>query len=331
MDYEKLDRKKKRLDRHRPLKPALLANLEAWLRVELTYTSNALEGNTLSRRETALVVEKGLTVGGHSLREHLEAANHAQALDRVLALAQGRQPLNEPTILELHALVLRGILDEHAGRYRDVPVRISGSQVVLPNARKVPALMRELGAWLARGGDQAHPVAFATEAHYRLVTIHPFVDGNGRVARLLANLLLLRAGYTPALIRMRDRLAYLQALETAQLGGPREAYDALMARAVERTLDLYLEAAEGRQPKAAPRAAASPGLIRIGTLAKQCAEAPSTLRHWIKLGLLAPANETPSGHTLFDPAARERVALIRRLQSQRLSLDEVRQRLERGR
>lgn len=331
MNYDKLDRKKKRLDRHRPLKPALLDNLEAWLRVELTYTSNALEGNTLSRRETALVVEKGLTVGGHSLREHLEAANHGQALDRVLALAQGRRAVDEAVLLELHALVLRGILDEHAGRYRDVPVRISGSQVVLPNARKVPALMKELGAWLAKGAGREHPVAFATEAHYRLVSIHPFVDGNGRVARLLANLLLLRAGYTPALIRLRDRLAYLQSLEEAQLGGPRDAYDRLMAAAVERTLDLYLEAAEGRPAKAAPRSAASPGLIRIGTLAKQCAEAPSTLRHWMKLGLLRAASETGAGHTLFGEGARERVALIRRLQAQRLSLDEVRQRLERAR
>lgn len=326
MNYSRLDALKSRLDKHRPLKPALLADLEAWLRVELTYTSNALEGNTLTRQETALVVEKGLTVGGRTLREHLEAANHAVALDQVLSLASSRKPVNEAQVLGLHALVLKGVLDEHGGRYRDVAVRISGSQVVLPNPRKVSGLMQDFGVWLAAGPRQAHAVAFASEAHFRLVSIHPFVDGNGRTARLLMNLLLLKAGYTPALIRTRDRLAYLQALEQAQLGGSREPYETLMARAVERTLDLYLDAIDGKAPQRAPIPNSSK-LLRIGALAKACNEAPSTLRHWVKLGLLPVVGSTQSGYTLFEPQAQERVALIRRLQGQRLSLDEVKKKL----
>lgn len=326
MDYSRLEAKQRLLASHRPLTPSLLANLEAWLRVELTYTSNALEGNTLTRQETALVVEMGLTVGGKTLREHLEASNHAKALDQVLAWVRARKPVDERQVLDLHALVLHGILDEHAGRYRSVPVRISGSRVVLPNPRKVPELMAGLGAWLARGPSRAHPVAFASEAHYRLVSIHPFVDGNGRTARLLMNLLLLRAGYTPALIRTRDRLAYVNSLEEAQLGGSKEPYEALMLKAVERTLDLYLDAVGGKPPRPEP-VPSRPGQLRIGALAKQTGETPATLRHWLKLGLLPVAGETEAGYVLFEPGAAERVAGIRRLQGQRLSLGEIKDKL----
>lgn len=327
MDYAGLDAKKRQLDRYRPLRPELVANLEAWLRVELTYTSNALEGNTLTRRETALVVEKGLTVGGRTLREHLEASNHAKACDRIVAWARSARQVTERDVLDLHAMVVAGTLDEYAGRYRSVPVRISGSRVVLPNPRKVPELMAAFGAWLAQGRGAVHAVAFAAQAHYRLVSIHPFVDGNGRTARLLMHLLLLKAGFTPALIRTRDRVAYLQALEQAQSGGSQEPYHTLMAKAVERTLDIYLEAVQGHVPKAAgkPR---GPGQLRIGDLAARTGETTATLRHWLKLGLLPVGGATDSGYTIFEPAAVERVAQIRRLQGQRLSLQEILERLK---
>src|SRR5579885_1994073 len=141
MNWNKLDPKKKRLDALRPLKPALLRNLEEWFRVELTYTSNAIEGNTLTRQETAIVLEKGITVGGRTLREHLEATNHAKALDRLKEVASNRRlPVGEKEILELHGMILKGIDDDNAGRYRTLMVRISGSTVVLPNAQKVPQL-----------------------------------------------------------------------------------------------------------------------------------------------------------------------------------------------
>ncbi|WP_230578970.1 Fic family protein [Coxiella burnetii] len=132
MNFEELTRKKKALDQFRPLPDALVQNLDDWFRVELTYTSNAIEGNTLTRQETALVVEKGLTVGGKTLKEHLEAANHAHALDWVKTQAnRSPQDLNEQDIFTIHHIILKGIDDENAGRYRNVSVRIAGSRVVL--------------------------------------------------------------------------------------------------------------------------------------------------------------------------------------------------------
>ena len=134
MLFDDLTLKKQLLDKHRPMPAALVRNLDEWFRIELTYTSNAIEGNTLSRQETALVVEKGITVGGKSLSEHLEATNHAKAIDWVKEQVD-RTPSNitEKDILHLHYLVLKGIDDDNAGYYRNVRVRISGTEVILPN------------------------------------------------------------------------------------------------------------------------------------------------------------------------------------------------------
>lgn len=245
MNFSKLTNKKKHLDSFRPLPDALVRNLDDWFRVELTYTSNAIEGNTLTRRETALVVEKGLTVGGKSLTEHLEATNHAHALDWVKEQIK-RKPtaLKEKDILHIHDVILKGIDDQNAGHYRSVPVRISGSAVILPNPLKVPDLMQDFAEWLSRN-EGLHPVELGAEAHYRLVTIHPFVDGNGRCARLLMNMIFLMSGYPAAIIRKRDRLAYIGSLEKAQLGGSKEDYFKIIAKAVDRSLDIYLKAAAG--------------------------------------------------------------------------------------
>jgi Fic family protein len=325
MDLEALTIKKQALDRLRPLPPALARNLEEWFRVELTYTSNALEGNTLSRRETAVVIEKGLTVGGKTLREHLEATNHAQAVDFVTSLVERKtRTVTEQEILKLHELVLHGIDDANAGRYRDVSVRIAGSMVVLPNPRKVPELMHDFCRWLRQPAG-GHPVAFAGEAHYRLVTIHPFVDGNGRTARLLMNLLLLVHGFPPAIIRPRDRLAYLGSLETAQRGGPRAAYDALVAKAVDRSLDIYLQAAKGGPigGRGGTGGRVRP-LMKIGQLAKAVGETVPTIRHWTAQGLIAAAQQSAAGYQLYDADAIDRCLQIQSLKARRLTLAEIR-------
>jgi len=324
MDVNSLSDKKSRLDGHRPLPPDLVANLEAWYRVELTYTSNAIEGNTLTRRETALVLEKGLTVGGKSLREHLEAANHAQAIDWVREQVRRRpSDLGEGDILGIHSMILKGIDDANAGRYRNIAVRISGSTVVLPNPAKVPDLMAEFAAWLAKARD-LHPVALAAEAHYRLVTIHPFVDGNGRTARLLMNLLLLVAGYPPAIIQKRQRLAYVGALERAQTGGSKDDYETLIYRAVDRSLDMYLKAVAGDTLMPSDHGP----LLKIGTLAKRAGVANSTIRHWTKLGLLEVAEVTASGYQLYAPTMIGRIERIQSLQEQRYTLTEIKGMLE---
>lgn len=241
MEYKKLTYKKEKLDTLRPLPKDLIQNLIAWFRVELTYSSNALEGNTLTRQETALVIEKGITIGGKKLQEHLEATNHAKAFDWVMQCVQSNPAsITEKDILTIHDIVLTGIDDHNAGHYRAIAVRISGSMTILPNYAKVPDLMAEYVAWL--NGADLHPVELAAQAHYKLVTIHPFVDGNGRTARLLMNLILMMHGYPPAVISVDDRLIYLRALEKAQTGGSQDDYLQLIARAVEHSLDIYLDA-----------------------------------------------------------------------------------------
>jgi Fic family protein len=326
MNWDKLDSKKKRLDALRPLKPALVLNLEEWFRVELTYTSNAIEGNTLTRQETAVVLEKGITVGGRTVREHLEATNHARALDWLKEVVSSpRHPVGEKEILELHGMILKGIDDAHAGRYRTLMVRISGSTVVLPNARKVPELMGQFAAWL-KSAQGLHPAELASQAHYRLVSIHPFVDGNGRTTRLLMNLLLMRKGYPPAFIRTRERLAYLNGLEKAQLIGNMQDYESLMFKMMDRSLEIYLKAARGESP--APEAQETASLLRIGALARKTGESTATLRHWTKEGLLSPADHTESGYTLYPLEAVEKVKLIREWQGKRLSLSEIKRELE---
>jgi len=323
MKYERLTAKKKLLDEYGSLPYALLSNLDEWFRAELTYTSNAIEGNTLGRRETALVIEKGLTIGGKSLLEHMEAVNHARALDWVKEQVRRRpHSLTEEDILHIHYLIMKGVDDLNAGRYRVTPVRISGSAVVLPPPRKVPDLMNGLAKWL-KLATGLHPVELAAEAHYRLVTIHPFTDGNGRTARLLMNMALLMSGYPAAIIRKRDRLTYIDSLEKAQLGGSKDAYMKIVARAVDRSLDIYFKAAKGETDTGDTDGS----LLKTGELAKLVNQRNSTIRHWTKEGLLEVAEITDAGYQLYSQEMVERIRLINEFKSRRFTLKEIREKI----
>lgn len=236
--------KKERLDSYKPIQNELIKNLEEWFRIELTYTSNAIEGNTLTRQETAMVVEEGITVKGKSLVEHQEAINHAEAFDYIQSLVnKRRQELTVKDILDIHSIILNKIDDINKGRYRSVAVRLKGSETILPNPLKVPDLMDEFIIWL-QSDIFENPVKMAIEAHYKLVSIHPFVDGNGRTARLLMNLLLLQSGYPAAIVRKEDRSEYINSLEKGQIKNDISDYYNLMFEAVDRSLDIYLEAVE---------------------------------------------------------------------------------------
>jgi Fic family protein len=323
MNFDYLTNKKQRLDALRPLSDAIIRNLDNWFRVELTYTSNAIEGNTLTRQETALVVEKGITVGGKSLIEHLEATNHAHAFDWIKdQIKRAPESLTEKDILYIHDMILKAIDNDNAGHYRAVSVRISGAPIILPNPRKVPDLMKDFADWLSYHQDM-HPVALAAEAHYRLVTIHPFVDGNGRTARLLMNMILLMCGYPPAIIRKSDRLSYIKSLEKAQLGGAKDDYIAIITKAVNRSLDIYLKAALGED--------ATPidddKFLKIGELAGKTGIRHSTIRHWTKEGLLTVADITKAGYQLYAPDMVNRINQIHTLKKQRLTLQEIKEKL----
>ncbi|MCH2155555.1 MAG: Fic family protein [Opitutales bacterium] len=327
MKWKKLSDKKAILDSHRPLPAALVDNLEQWFLIELTYTSNAIEGNTLTRKETAVVVEKGLTVSGKSLTEHLEATNHAEALRSVMALVNAKtQDLTEHSILDIHNTILKGIDDDSAGHYRSIPVRISGSEVILPNHRKVPDLMENFIKEMT-SKRSLHPVELAADAHYELVTIHPFIDGNGRTARLLMNLILMQQGFPPALIRKRDRLKYIKALEQAQLGGSKDAYYKIITDAVNRSLDIYLSAVSEDQSFAQEAEPSADSLLRIGALAKATGESNATIRFWTKEGLLEVAETTEANYQLYSPTMIERVRRIRQLQSERFTIKEIKEKV----
>ena len=319
--YEALSNKKSELDRCRPMPRELVTNLEDWFRVELTYTSNAIEGNTLTRQETALVVEKGLTVRGKSLNEHLEARNHANALEHVKTLIdRPSTTITEQDILAIHHLILHAIDDPNAGAYRSFPVRISGSLVVLPNHVKVSRLMAEFVSKIHDDTPKLHPVALATWAHYELVTIHPFADGNGRTARLLMNLILMQNGYPPAIISKRQRDRYIKSLEQAQLGGSRASFDKLIAASVDKSLDIYLKAARGED---APQPINLSNLLKIGELSKLSGQTTPTIRYWTSLGLLDVASKTEKGYTLYARDQLELIEEIIALKGQRFTLDEI--------
>lgn len=214
-----VDQLKMRLDRHRPLPPAFAEQLRRYYAVHFTYHTNAIEGSSLSLLETKIIVEEGLTVGGKPLKEHLEAIGHRDALSKFVDVIQAKGPITESLVLELHRLILYRIDESIAGRYRDVPIIVTGADYRFPPPADVPRLMADFWAWFEADETQSrHAVELAARAHLKFVMIHPFVDGNGRVARLLMNLILARAGYVVAIVPMVLRGEYMAALNQANRG-----------------------------------------------------------------------------------------------------------------
>ena len=244
-----IDEKKAQLDRLRPLSGGVLAQLQKYYDIELTYTSNAIEGNTLTYRETAEVIEHGITVGGKSLREHLEAVDHYEAVQWMRGLAAQTTPIGEDTVCELHRRIVARSQPAIAGIYSPYPRRIAGSPVIVPNPLKVPQLMEEFGAWLS-GAPSTPEGAF--EGHFRLAAIHPFSDGNGRTARLLMNLMLIRGGYPPVAVRPEDRKPYLDALERGSLTDDLQSFRRFMYERLDATLGEYLSALQEALPQPDP-------------------------------------------------------------------------------
>ena len=252
-----IDADKATLDAARPLPQHTVASLREKLLLEWTYHSNAIEGNTLTLRETKVVLE-GITVGGKSLREHFEATNHRDAIVYVEDIVAKAEALSEWQIRNIHSLVLKGIDAEEAGRYRRENVVIAGASTTPPDFMHLPAEMAALIDWYEAAGDR-HPVERAAELHTRFVKIHPFIDGNGRTGRLLLNFELMKAGYPPAIIRKEDRLAYYDALDKACVSGDYGDITRLVAESAQRSLDTYLDVLGLRHTPAPDTAPPSPG------------------------------------------------------------------------
>lgn len=242
---DQLDDLKKCLDSFRPLNPAQLRNLQDAWDIEYTYESNRIEGNTLTLQETGLVISEGITIGGKRLSEHLEAINHKEAIDYIRDLAQQQSVLSAYELNTIHAIILRGIDRDNAGKYRAVPVTISGARHIPPQPFLVPKLMEDLFVFYDEQKNALHPLLLAAAMHERLVTIHPYIDGNGRTSRLLMNLILLQHGYPVANIPADQRIDYYNALEKAQGGGDASDFQRLVAKTAKASLFRYLEMVSG--------------------------------------------------------------------------------------
>jgi len=239
--FDRLYEKKAMLQNSRPLPNIALQKIREALSIEWTYNSNSIEGNSLTLRETQMVLQEGITVKGKSLREHFEAKNHDTALNFLYKLIDVDHLLSGKDILSLHELVLRSIEDDYAGRLRNGGVRIAGANVLPPNAQKVSGLLDELIQFVNTNPLELNDIELATVFHHKFVWIHPFFDGNGRTVRLVMNLLLMRKGFPPAIILKNDRKKYYDALNSAN-NGNYSKLALLMSQALERTLNIYLQA-----------------------------------------------------------------------------------------
>ena len=230
-----LDEAKAKLDALRPLDGRKVLTLgEAW-DIEMVYESNRIEGNSLTLRETEMVVARGMTIAGKPLKDHLEAVNLMAAWRRLMEMAAVRERITESEVMELHAIVMARISDDEAGRYRRGFVRIAGARHVPPNAAKVPELMTAI--FLQE--TLPHPVAEAARVHHGIAAVHPFSDGNGRTARLAMNLTLLRGGFPPVSLSADLRAAYYAALETADSGDD-AAFAGFIGEAVRKEIERWL-------------------------------------------------------------------------------------------
>ena len=237
--FDEVDRLKKELDSKRPIPKETLKSLKESINLEWTYNSNGIEGNTLTLRETQVVLE-GITIGGKSIKEHLEAINHEKAILYLDDLVKDKNPITEWNIKNIHQLILKDIDNENAGRYRKENVTIKGAIHIPPDYIKIPELMEKLilnyNTW-----NQYHPIIKAALLHGELVKIHPFVDGNGRTSRLLMNLDLMNSGYNPVIIKKESRLKYYEALDKAHTTGNYTDFVKLVTKLEVEMLKKYLK------------------------------------------------------------------------------------------
>lgn len=237
--FNEVNQLKRELDSKRPIPKETLRSLEDSINLEWTYNSNGIEGNTLTLRETQVVLE-GITVGGKSIKEHLEAINHEKAILYLNDLVKEKNPITEWNIKSIHQLILKDIDSENAGRYRRENVTIKGATHIPPDYMKVPELM-EILVLNYKNWNDFHPIIQAALLHGELVKIHPFVDGNGRTSRLLMNLDLMNRGYNPVVIKKENRLEYYEALDIAHTTGNYTDFVKLIIKLEIEMLKKYLQ------------------------------------------------------------------------------------------
>lgn len=273
---ERVDNKRRQLDELRPIPPNILENIQERYNSIFVYNSNALEGNTLTESETILVLERGVTIGGKSLKEHLEVINHKKAFAYINEIISKKSPISEEILLELHAILLENVLPvEQVGKYRTRSVIIKGAILQPPIAQEIPEKMEELVSTINSNPEKIPPFEFCTKIHAFFEQIHPFSDGNGRVGRILLNLMLIQRNFLPITIPTIDRMTYLDGLSKADKG----KFDPIInffLRCEEKALDFYLEAFT---PNYSP-----PNYQNLTELAKSSPYSPAYLNLLIRQG-----------------------------------------------
>ena len=281
--------------------PQAVISLHKWLETELAYTSNHIEGNTLTRQETALVIQEGITKGEKPFKDYLEAKNHAAAFRYILDVLSKNKDISQDDILKIHSFILKGINDSCAGRYRNVPVRIGGSRVILPNPIKVSGLMADFITYL---NNEKDPIQKAIMGHFKFVSIHPFVDGNGRVGRLLMNLILLQNNLWPIIIRPRDRKIYINSIEKGQFTQDTSSYQSFMQKAFARSLDSYIDMFQPSTEET--------NLLKVSEFAKAVGVPVSTVRYWLRVKKLISVAKTAGDYMLFSREQVEEMKIRKR-------------------
>jgi len=272
---QSLNEKLKALNKLRPIDASLLEKIKKNFQLEMTYNSNAIEGNTLTKKETFWVISEGLTIKGKSLKEHLEARNHQEALEFLYDLIDKdkQNTISEHLIKQMHTLVVKESDSKIAGQYRTGNVFISGSDHEPPAGFEVVAKMNELIAWIKKEKNKYHIVELAAIMHHKLVAIHPFWDGNGRTARLIMNILIMNIGYPMAIILKNDRQRYYRVLDEADNGDYKNLCE-FLAQSVVRSLNAYLDIL-------APKKGKKDQLLSLAELSKHCEYSPAYLKKLI--------------------------------------------------
>ena len=278
---QRLDDKLSRLKKHRPLSKNLVEKLREQFSVEMTYNSTAIEGNTMTLQETFLVLKEGFTIKGKTFNEHLEIKNHSEALKYLYEVVNSKKriSLSNKLIRDMHTLVVRTEDAAEPGSYRSTEVRISGSQhVPTPGYQVVSEMKNFVDKYTNSPDKELHPIEYAALFHHDLVSIHPFIDGNGRTARLLMNLSLMQEGYPLVALLKTDRKKYYSLLEKAHFGKVK-GFVNFVGQAVERSLDLHLSAIETNTPDTV--------LIPLSQLAQQTTYSAEYLSLLARRGQLA--------------------------------------------
>lgn len=325
MIYQELTAKKNELDKLPALSAEAQEDLRKKIELEIAYVGGCFDGLTLTRKESAMILYEDKTVENHSLTEHIQILNAAKVFDMITELAQKvNHQIDDSDVKNIHRVVVRNLDDKNGGMYRGFKRNFTIGGHEMPDSVRVQRMMNDFGMWLF-AARTLHPAALAAEAHLRLMSIQPFGMGNGCTARFLMNLILMRHGYPPTLFSRREKKEYWDTLEKAIFQNDRIGYDKLICRAVNRSLETYIKAAQHQGFEETDH---DPYFLRIGQLAKETGERVSTLRYWTSLGLLETAGKTSADYTLYSSEIFPRIKRLKELKEQRFTLEEIRNRLQ---